>query len=414
MSIANLFSDSIGSNQLNPISIAEWNAIPGIASGSVASVSNTDGNLTIAPTTGAVVCDLANDVSIPDSLTVGTANATGQFYFDTNGNLTLPLNSNTTGSTEIIGGSSSSSNNSIDMYVNYSASSGAYGAELLLSNSLAVMGINGVSSNTLTNFVGVNNTSNPNSGSFAAQVVNPTTRDVATIGFNTSTMELAIPLASLELDNSAIAGEGRFIATCINSNDGQTYSMIFKADPEVGGFLYAPYIGAANFNVAGAYDLATTVGSSGSVLTSGGDGTTSWQNPISVGAQYINLNGFGALPLTTGANLTWSNYVNTSAFTTDMTNITLPPNSVFFVSASFTGVNQILGGGGFQFDLVPTNCTFSGNATAQISNATVGAQTCVINGIIVTTGAAGAGIKFTYAANTLITNGGCSATIYLI
>ena len=414
MSIANLFSDSIGSNQLNPISIAEWNAIPGIASGSVASVSNTDGNLTIAPTTGAVVCDLANDVSIPDSLTVGTANATGQFYFDTNGNLTLPLNSNTTGSTEIIGGSSSSSNNSIDMYVNYSASSGAYGAELLLSNSLAVMGIDGVSSNTLTNFVGVNNTSNPNSGSFAAQVVNPTTRDVATIGFNTSTMELAIPLASLELDNSTIAGEGRFIATCINSNDGQTYSMIFKADPGVGGFLYAPYIGAANFNVAGAYDLVTTAGSSGSVLTSGGDGTTSWQNPVSIGAQYCNLNGIDTLNISTSADVTWLHKVVTSAFTSDLTSITLPQNSILYVNAVFTGLNQISGGGGFQFDLVPTNCTFSGNTTSQIQNGLVAGQTCCISGIIVTTSTANPSFQFSYASNTILTNGGCSVTVYLI
>ena len=174
MSIANLFSDSIGSNQLNPLSIADWNAISGLAGGSVASVSNSDGNLNIAPTTGAVVCDLEDDVSIADTLTIGTVNPTGQFSFDSNGNLNLPLNSNTSGSTYIrAGDNSGTSTNTIDMFCNWDSNTGVYGGELFLSNSEAYIGINGVA-NSVTNYIAVNNTANLSCGTVDIQVSNPT------------------------------------------------------------------------------------------------------------------------------------------------------------------------------------------------------------------------------------------------
>lgn len=354
----------------------------------------------------------ANAISInPNFGNTGTI-----FKFDSNGDLNLPLNSNGNGVTYIrAGDNTGTSTNAIDMFCNWNDSTEVYGGELYLDNTEAYIGINGVN-NSVTNYVGVNNTANLNSGTFVVNVNNPSGGTNSTINMDTNTSTMSIPSCSIKLDNTTIAGVGSFSATCTNTNinPNPSYTMTFKADPEVGGFLYAPYIGAANFNVAGAYDLVTSVGSAGAVLTSGGDGTTSWQNPISIGAQYANLNGIGTLPLTTGANLTWTNKVVTSSFTSDLTNVTLPQNSILYINAIFTGINQVLGGGGFQFDLVPSNCTFTGNSTSQIQNAEVAAQTCAITGIIVTTGVANPSIKFTYAANTILTNGGCSCVIYAI
>ena len=83
MSISNLFSQSLGSGTLQPITINEWNSIAGFAGGSVSSVSNTDGNLSIPDTTGAVSVNLANDISVL------SLNIKDQY--------TLPLNAGTAG-----------------------------------------------------------------------------------------------------------------------------------------------------------------------------------------------------------------------------------------------------------------------------------------------------------------------------
>lgn len=412
MSIKHIFSDGYG---YQPVDTAQWGSI--IAGGgggsAVSSVTNNDNNLLINPTSGAVEIDLEQDVSIKNSLVVGDSNATGEFIFDTNGNLTLPLNSNTNGSTFIrAGDNTGTSTNAIDIFCNWNSVSGQYGGECFLSNTEAYIGINGVS-NSVTNYVGVDNTSSPNTGTFKAQVVNTSNGTSSTLSMDTSSMLASIPKCNILLDNTSYADAGVFAMSSYNSVNGTTATITFKNDTSDGSLLSVGDLTATNINVNGAYNLATSAGSPGDILTAGAGGTTSWQNPISVGAQYCNLSGISALPLATAANVTWNNKVVTSSFTSDFVDVTLPPNSTLYVNAVFTGVVQILGGGGFQFDLVPTNCTFSGNSTSQISSTEIAAQTCCITGIIVT-GAVSPGLKFVYTAGTVITNGGCSCVIYVI
>lgn len=415
MSINFLFTDP--QNYRERMSAETWNNVVnnggGGGGGAVADVTNSDNNLLITPSTGNVVVDLEQDVSIKNSLVIGNSNATGEFIFDTNGNLTLPLNSNTNGSTFIrAGDNTGTSTNAIDMFCNWNSNTGVYGGECFLSNTEAYIGINGVS-NSVTNYVGVDNTSSPNTGTFKAQVVGAGGIS-STLSMDTSSMLASIPKCNILLDNTSYADAGVFAMSSYNSVNGTTATITFKNDTSDGSLLSVGDLTATNINVNGAYNLATSAGAVGSVLTAGAGGTTSWTNPISIGAQYCNLSGVGTLPLTLTADVTWTNKVVTSSFTSDFTNITLPQNSILYVNAVFTGINQVLGGGGFQFDLVPANCTFSGNVTSQISNASVAAQTCCITGIIVTTSAVSPSIKFTYAATTVITNGGCSCVVYAI
>ena len=415
MSINFLFTDP--QNYRERMSAETWNNVVnnggGGGGGAVASVANSDNNLIITPSTGNVVVDLSGNVSIDNTLSVGSGNPAGALTVDTSGNVNLPLNSNANGVTYIrAGDNTGTSTNAIDMFCNWNSNTGVYGGELFLNNSEAYIGINGVS-NSVTNYVGVDNTSSPNTGTFKAQVVN-TSGTSSTLSLDTSSMLASIPKCNIILDNTSYADAGVFAVNSFNSANGTTATITFKNDSQDGSLLSVGDFTATNINVNGAFNLPHIAGSVGSVLTADLSGATSWQNPISIGAQYCNLSGIGTLPLTTGANVTWTNKVVTSSFTSDLTDVTLPQNSILYVNAVFTGVVQIPGGGGFQFDLVPANCTFSGNATSQISSSVIGAQTCCITGIIVTTSAVSPSFKFTYAASTVITNGGCSCVVYAI
>jgi hypothetical protein len=127
------------------------------------------------------------------------------------------------------------------------------------------------------------------------------------------------------------------------------------------------------------------------------------------------LSGVNTLGITTSdTSITWNNSISTLNITSsDKINVDLPLNSVFYVNAAFTGVDQT-GGLGFKFSISTTSCTFHGNTASVIISDLVGAQTCVINGILISTGIIGPSIKFTYQASEVITNGGCSAVIYTI
>ncbi len=348
MSIANLFSDSIGSNQLNPLSIADWNAISGLAGGSVASVSNSDGNLNIAPTTGAVVCDLEDDVSIADTLTIGTVNPTGQFSFDSNGNLNLPLNSNTSGSTYIrAGDNSGTSTNTIDMFCNWDSTSGIYGGELFLSNSEAYIGINGVA-NSVTNYIAVNNTANLSCGTVDIQVSNPTSGATSTITMDTTQHTVSIPKCTLVMDNTTFADTGSFAIACFNSTTNNTQTMTFVNSSTLGGvgILNVPYITSPNFNINGSYTLPTTAGAAGTVLQCNGVGLpATWVAPASVGASYCCI--YNIPGQNTGTNPSYPLILNTGTalktgdYTVNANSITLQPNSIYKVDWSFSFIQFV-------------------------------------------------------------------------
>jgi hypothetical protein len=82
----------VGTGPLGATEIVATGSACGGAGG-VTSVTNTDGNLSIAPTTGAVVANLANNVSVFNSLTVGSGGGT----------TTLETNTANTGSLTVDG-----------------------------------------------------------------------------------------------------------------------------------------------------------------------------------------------------------------------------------------------------------------------------------------------------------------------
>jgi len=353
------------------------------------------------------ISNLPNNVTINSTLNVGATNAGGSFVFDANGNLTLPLNSNGNASTYIrAGDNSGTSTNTIDMFCNWNSSTGLYGSELYLSNSQAIMGINGVNNN-LQNFISVDNTTTNNSGTILARVVNSNNISIGSVfAMNSDAATINIPNGNLSLNYNAVSGYSSFVATCSNTKTtpNPTYSMIFKADDQVGGFLYAPYIGAANFNVAGAYDLATTQGSLGSVLTSGGDGTTSWQNPASVNASYCCI--YNIPSQNSGSNPNYPLILNTASslktndYTINANSITLQPNSVYKIDYSFSFV---------QF--VSTTCLCQIVAPTQSAVVTIAGGNCQINtsgqpmsatGIITTDSGANPVIEVVFSSNASI------------
>ncbi len=345
MSIANLFSDSIGSNQLNPLSIADWNAISGLAGGSVASVSNNDGNLNITPATGAVVCDLEDDVSIADTLTIGTVNPTGQFSFDSNGNLNLPLNSNTSGSTYIrAGDNSGTSTNTIDMFCNWNPTTGVHGGKCFLSNTEAYIGIDGVA-NSVTNYIAVNNTDNPNSGTVDIRVENPTSGATSTITMDTTQHVVAIPKCSLIMNNTSYADAGVIALSSYNSVNNTTTTITYKNDTSNGSLLSVGDFTATNVNVNGAYNLPHIAGSVGDILTAGAGGTTTWVAPASVGASYCCV--YNIPGQNSGSNpsfplvLNTGTAVKTADYTVNTNSITLQPNSIYKVDWSFSFVQFV-------------------------------------------------------------------------
>ena len=341
MSIKHIFSDGYG---YQPVNNAQWGSIisGGGGGSAVSSVTNNDNNLLITPSTGAVVVDLEQDVSIKNSLVIGNSNATGEFIFDTNGNLTLPLNSNTNGTTYIIAGDNSgTSTNAIDMFCNWDSGTGIYGGELFLNNSEAYIGINGIS-NAVTNYISVDNTSSPSSGTINMQVSNPTNRDTSSIAFNTNNMELVIPGCTVTMDNTTNAGIGTFSVNSTNTTRGDTMSLIFKNDTDVGGLLYCNDITANNFNVNGQWNLPNTKGSTGTLLQSNGDGTASWVAPSSAGASYCCI--YNIPGQNTGVNpsypliLNTGTAVKTSDYTVNANSITLQPNSIYKIDWSFSYV----------------------------------------------------------------------------
>jgi len=324
---------------------ANWNSIVvagGGGGGGVSSITNNDNNLLITPSTGAVVANLEQDVSIKNSLVVGNSNATGEFIFDTNGNLTLPLNSNTNGTTYIrAGDNTGTSTNAIDMFCNWDSTTGVYGGELFLNNSQAYIGIDGVS-NSVTNYISVDNTSSPSSGTINMQVSNPTNRDSASIAFNTNNMELVIPGCTVTMDNTTNAGIGTFSINSSNTTRGDTMSLVFKNDTDVGGLLYCNDITANNFNINGQWNLPNTKGSIGTLLQSNGDGTASWVAPASVGASYCCIYSIPGQNSGTNPNypliLNTGTAAKTSDYTINANSITLQPNSIYKVDYSFSFV----------------------------------------------------------------------------
>ena len=183
-----------------------------------------------------------------------------------------------------------------------------------------------------------------------------------------------------------------------------------------GGLLSVPDITSANYNVNGEYDLPSTAGSIGSVMTSQGAGQqATWTSPASVSASYINLSDCNTFPLGTGLDVVWLNKNNTLNFTSgDLTNVSLPLNSICFVNATFCGLNIISGGSGCSFNINTTNCTFYGNSQYSNINGLVAAQTGSISGILITTATPNPSVKFTYTSPTVVSNGGCSCTIFEI
>jgi len=81
----------VGTGPLGASEIVATGSPCGGGGGGVSSVTNTDGNLSIAPTTGAVVANLANSVSILNSLTVGSGGGTTSLETNTTntGSLTV-------------------------------------------------------------------------------------------------------------------------------------------------------------------------------------------------------------------------------------------------------------------------------------------------------------------------------------
>ncbi len=286
---------------------------------------------------------LPNNVTINSSLNVGATNADGSFVFDANGNLTLPLNSNGNGSTFIrAGDNSGTSTNTIDMFCNWNSNTGVYGGECYLSNSQAYIGIDGVS-NSVTNYVGVDNTSNPNSGTFKAQVVSSTAS--STLSMDTSSMLLSIPKCNILLDNTSYSDAGVIALSSFNTVNGTTSTITYKNDTQDGGLLSVGDLAATNINVNGAYNLATTDGSPGSVLTAAGNGTTSWVAPGSVGASYCCV--YNIPGQNTGTNPAYALILNTGTavktndYTVNVDSITLQPNSVYKVDWSFSFVQFV-------------------------------------------------------------------------
>ena len=414
MSIANLFSDSIGSNQLNQISISDWNAIPGLSGGSVASITNSDSNLNISPTTGDVVVNLEGDVSIDYTLIIGAQNPLGQFNFDLNGNLNLPENSNSEASTYIKAGVDDKSSNAIDMFVNWNSQTGVYGGECYLSNDQAYIGLNGIA-NAATSFVSLDNTTTPGASTLNIQVKEENSLNTGNIVMNPAAIYFTIPSCSVQFDTTTNPNQGTVTFNCTNDSTLTTATMTFTNGVD-GGLLSVPDITSANYNVNGEYDLPSTAGSIGSVMTSQGAGQqATWTSPASVSASYINLSDCNTFPLGTGLDVVWLNKNNTLNFTSgDLTNVSLPLNSICFVNATFCGLNIISGGSGCSFNINTTNCTFYGNSQYSNINGLVAAQTGSISGILITTATPNPSVKFTYTSPTVVSNGGCSCTIFEI
>ena len=417
MSINMLFSDP--QNGVLKSTTANWNSIVvnggGSGGGSVSSVSNNDNNLNITPSTGAVVVDLEPNISIENSLIIGSENTVGQFNFDTNGNLNLPGNSNNTASTYIKAGVDDKSNNAIDMFVNWNPQTGVYGGECYLSNDQAYIGLNGVS-NAATSFVSLDNTTTPGASTLSIQVKEENSLNAGNILMNPALINFTIPSCSVQFDTTTTLNQGTITFNCSNSTTETTKTMSFTNDSSVGGLLSVDDITSKNYNINGEYDLPNTAGAAGTVMTCQGAGLQAiWQSPASVSASYINLSDCGTFPLGTGLDVVWLNKNNTLNITSgDLTNIQLPLNSIFYVNATFCGLNIISGGSGCSFNINTTNCSFYGNSQYSNINGLVAAQTGSIQGILITNGTVNPSIKFTYTSPTVVSNGGCSCTIFQI
>lgn len=345
MSIKHIFSDGYG---YQPVDTAQWGSI--IAGGgggsAVSSVTNNDNNLNINPTTGNVEIDLEPNVSIDTSLSVGSGNPAGALTIDSSGNINLPLNSNANGSTYIrAGDNTGTSTNSIDIFCNWNPTTQVYGGECFLSNTEAYIGINGVS-NAVTNYVGVDNTSSPNTGTFKAQVVNTSNSTSSTLSLDTSSMLASIPKCNILLDNTSYADAGVFAISSFNSVNGTTTTITYKNDTSDGSLLSVGDLTATNYNVNGQYDLPQTAGAAGTVLQCNGAGlSATWVAPASVGASYCCIYNIPAQ--NSGANpafplvLNTGTAVNTGDYTVNADSITLQPNSIYKVDWSFSFIQFV-------------------------------------------------------------------------